>query len=48
MADEYAKLINRPKKEVFEKMWSLVDTFFKNRGKNRKLKKQLKKFVGIK
>jgi len=48
MADEYAKLINRPKKEVFEKMWSLVDTFFKNRGKNRKLKKQLKKSVGIK
>ncbi|MGI0107707.1 lipopolysaccharide kinase InaA family protein [Salinimicrobium sp. WS361] len=48
MADEYAKLINRPKNEVFEKMWSLVDTFFKNRGKNRKLKQQLKKSVGIK
>lgn len=48
MANEYAKLINKPEYEVFETMWFFVNSFFTHRVKNRKMKRRLKKLLKIK
>jgi len=48
MANEYAQMINKPEAEVFEKMWFFANSFFTNRGKNRKIKQKFKNFLGIK
>lgn len=48
MADEYAELIHKDEAEVFKKMWYFVNSFFVNRGKNRKLKQKFKNLMGIK
>ena len=42
MADEYAKIINRPAAEVFEQMWHYNQVFFAKRDKKAMLKKKLK------
>jgi len=48
MAKEYAVLLGKPEKDVFEKMWFLADSFFTNRGKNRKMKQKIKNALRIK
>lgn len=48
MAEEYAALIDKSEAEVFQKMWFFANSFFVNRGKNRKLKQKLKNYAGIK
>lgn len=42
MADEYAKIINKPSAEVFEQMWHYNQVFFDRRQKNARLKQKLK------
>lgn len=42
MADEYAKLIDRPKAEVFEKMWFYTNQFQEKFQRKKRLKKKLK------
>lgn len=42
MADEYSKLIKRPKTEVFEKMWFYTNQFQEKFQRKRRLKKKLK------
>ncbi len=42
MADEYAKLIKRPKAEVFEKMWFYTNQFQEKFQRKKHLKKKLK------
>ncbi|MDT0675984.1 lipopolysaccharide kinase InaA family protein [Autumnicola musiva] len=42
MADEYAKLIDRPKEEVFEKMWFFTHQFQKRYRRKHEFKKKLK------
>ncbi|MCM8568167.1 Kdo domain containing protein [Gramella jeungdoensis] len=42
MADEYAKLIERPSSEVFAKMWFFTDRFQKKYWKKQKIKSLLK------
>ena len=41
MADEYAKIINRPSAEVFDQMWHYNQEFFAKREKKSRLKKIL-------
>jgi len=48
MAKEYAHLLDMPENEVFNSMWSFVDSFFTNRRKNRNKKQKLKNIFGIK
>lgn len=42
MADEYSKLIDKPKIEVFEKMWFYTNQFQKKFKRKKELKKKLK------
>ena len=42
MADEYSKLINKPKSEVFEKMWFYTNQFQEKFHRKKRLKKKLK------
>ena len=42
MADEYSKLIDKPKTEVFEKMWFYTNQFQKKFKRKKELKKKLK------
>jgi RIO-like serine/threonine protein kinase len=48
MAEEYAELLGKPENDVFEKMWFFANSFFVNRGKNRKVKQKFKNLLGIK
>jgi hypothetical protein len=48
MAEEYADLLGKPEKDVFEKMWFFTNSFFTNRGKNRKMKQKFKNVLRIK
>ena len=48
MANEYARLINKPENVVFEKMWFFSNSFLTKRVKERKMKKKFKSFVGMK
>ncbi len=41
-------LLGMPENEVFNSMWSFVDSFFTNRRKNRNKKQKLKNILGIK
>ena len=43
MANEYAKLIDKPEDEVFNKMWYYTDRFQKKFHRKKRLKKMLKK-----
>lgn len=42
MADEYAKLINKPTREVFEKMWFYTTDFQEKFHRKKRLKKKIK------
>ncbi len=42
MADEYSKLIDEPKNEVFEKMWFYTNQFQEKFKRKKELKKKLK------
>ncbi|WP_127845096.1 lipopolysaccharide kinase InaA family protein [Psychroflexus aestuariivivens] len=42
MSDEYAKLINKPKSEVFEKMWFYTQEFQRKFKKKKAMKKKIK------
>jgi hypothetical protein len=42
MSDEYAKLVNRPKAEVFKLMKHYADTFINKLQRKKRLKKRLK------
>ncbi|TRO65321.1 lipopolysaccharide kinase InaA family protein [Christiangramia sabulilitoris] len=42
MADEYAKLIGKPKSEVFEKMWFYTNQFQEKFQRKKRIKKKLK------
>jgi hypothetical protein len=47
MANEYAKYLNKPENEVFEKMWFFSNSFFSKRVKKRKMKNRFKNFLGL-
>lgn len=45
MANEYAKHLNKPANEVFEKMWFFSNSFFSKRVKKKKIKQKFKSFL---